>query len=178
MSRIAKQPIVLPDKVSAIYDRGTLTIKGPLGELTRDFRDDIKIEVSDKDIKVSKTHDTVLTRALVGTYASHIKNMVEGVAKGFEKKLLIEGVGYRYNVSGANVNMDLGFSHPVAVPIPAGIKVVVEKNQMTISGIDKNLVGEFAARIRAYKVTEPYKGKGIRYSDEIIRRKQGKKSVA
>jgi len=176
MSRIAKQPIALPEKVSATLDGLTLTVKGPLGELSRDFRDNIKIEVDEKEIKVSKSHDTVLTRALVGTYASHIKNMIEGVSKGFEKKLIIEGVGYRYNINGTNVNMDLGFSHPVVVPIPEGVKVIVEKNVMTISGLNKELVGEFAAKIRAYKETEPYKGKGIRYSDEVIRRKQGKRS--
>lgn len=178
MSRIAKQPIALPDKVTALYDRGTLTVKGPLGELSRDFRDNIKIEVGEKEIKVEKTHDTILTKALVGTYASHVRNMIEGVNKGYEKKLIIEGVGYRYNVSGNNVVLDIGLSHDVLVPIPEGVKVVVEKNQMTITGINKEVVGEFAAKIRAYKKTEPYKGKGIRYVGEVIRRKQGKKSVA
>jgi large subunit ribosomal protein L6 len=104
--------------------------------------------------------------------------MIEGVTKGFEKKLIVEGVGYKYVVNGNEVRLDIGFSHPVMVPIPDGIKVVTEKSNMTITGIDKELVGEFAAKIRSLKKVEPYKGKGIRYIDEVVRRKQGKKASA
>lgn len=178
MSRIAKQPIVLPSGVTAIFESGKLSVNGSLGALSRDFRDDVKIEITPEGIVVAPSHKSILANALSGTYASHIRNMVEGVTKGFEKKLLIEGVGLRYAVNGDKIKLDLGFSHPVEIVIPAGLKVAVEKSQMTISGIDKELVGGFSAKIRSLKRTEPYKGKGIRYSDEIIRRKQGKKAGA
>lgn len=178
MSRIAKQPIVLPAGVTVNLDKGELIVKGPQGELKRRFRNDVKITVADEGVVVAPAHGSILANALSGTYASHIRNMVEGVTKGFEKKLLIEGVGYRYAVNGDKVKLDLGFSHPVEVLIPSGLKVTVEKSQMTITGFDKELVGGFSAKIRALKKTEPYKGKGIRYHDEVIRRKQGKKAGA
>lgn len=178
MSRIAKQPIPVPAGVTANIEAGELVVKGPLGELKRRFRDDVKIELTAEGIVVAPAHGSILANALSGTYASHIRNMVEGVTKGYEKKLLIEGVGYRYAVNGDKVKLDLGFSHPVEVAIPAGVKVVVEKSQMTITGFDKEVVGGFAAKIRSLKRVEPYKGKGIRYIDEVVRRKQGKKAGA
>lgn len=178
MSRIAKQPIPVPAGVTANIEAGELVVKGPLGELKRRFRDDVKIELTAEGIVVAPAHGSILANALSGTYASHIRNMVEGVTKGYEKKLLIEGVGYRYAVNGDKVKLDLGFSHPVEVAIPAGVKVVVEKSQMTIAGFDKEVVGGFAAKIRSLKRVEPYKGKGIRYIDEVVRRKQGKKAGA
>lgn len=178
MSRIAKQPITLPIGVTASFEAGELTIKGPLGALSRRFRADVKIIVTEKEVVVAPAHGSILANALSGTYASHIRNMIEGVTKGFEKKLLIEGVGYRYAVTGDKIRLDIGFSHPVEILIPVGLKVAVEKNQMTINGFDKELVGGFSAKIRALKKTEPYKGKGIRYHDEIVRRKQGKKAGA
>jgi len=155
-----------------------LKVRGPQGELSRQIKDDVKIIVTGEEVKVEPSHKSIFANALSGTYASHLRNMIEGVTKGFEKKLLIEGVGYRYAVAGDNVKLDLGFSHPVEVPIPANLKVVVEKNAMTITGHDKELVGQFTAKIRSLKKAEPYKGKGIRYSDEIVRRKQGKKAGA
>lgn len=178
MSRIAKQPIVLPTGVTANFNAGEFSVKGSLGELSRRFRDDVKISLAPEGVIIAPAHGSILANALSGTYASHIRNMIEGVTKGFEKKLLIEGVGYRYAATGDKIKLDLGFSHPVEVSVPVGLKVVTEKNQMTITGIDKELVGGFSAKIRALKKTEPYKGKGIRYHDEVIRRKQGKKAGA
>lgn len=178
MSRIGKQPIIIPDKVEVKFNAGLLSVKGPLGSLERKFSDRIAIKLGAKEITLEPVHLDIDSRALWGTYGSHIKNMVEGVTKGYTKKLLIEGVGFKYAVVGTQVVLDLGFSHQVKVNIPAGIKVVVEKNAMTITGIDKELVGQFTALIRSYKVTEPYKGKGIRYEGEFILRKQGKKATA
>lgn len=178
MSRIGKQIITIPEKTTVTLDNGTLTVKGPLGELKRDFLPEVEIIVSGSEITLKITKNTKFCRSLWGTYASHIKNMVEGVNKGYEKKLIVEGVGYKYNVVGQEVVLDLGFSHQVKIGIPAGLKVVTEKNQMTVTGFNKELVGSFAAKIRSLKVTEPYKGKGIRYANEVVLRKQGKKTTA
>lgn len=178
MSRIAKQPIALPVGVTVVVSGDEFKVKGPQGELVKHFKNDVKIVATDKEVQVTPAHKSITADALSGTYASHLKNMIEGVTKGFEKKLMIEGVGYRYAVNGNNVKLDIGFSHSVEVPIPAGIKVVVEKGLMTITGIDKEVVGEFTAKIRSTKKAEPYKGKGIRYIDEVVRRKQGKKASA
>ncbi|HRZ30578.1 MAG TPA: 50S ribosomal protein L6 [Candidatus Paceibacterota bacterium] len=178
MSRIAKQPITLPAGVTVVLDRDELKVKGPLGELTKKVSTEVDIAIEGVEVKVSPSHKSITANAMSGTFASHLKNMIEGVTKGFEKKLIIEGVGYRYAVNGNEVKLDIGFSHPVIVPIPAGLKVVTEKNNMTVSGIDKEEVGQFAAKIRSLKKAEPYKGKGIRYIDEVVRRKQGKKASA
>lgn len=176
MSRIAKQPIAIPAGVTVEVASGVIKVKGPQGELSRDFRADVKIELVDNHVQVSPAHKSILAEALTGTYASHIKNMLVGVTKGFEKRLIIEGVGYRYALNGDKIKLDLGFSHPVEVAIPSGLKVVIEKNLMTITGFDKEVVGSFSAKIRSLKSVEPYKGKGIRYVDEFVRRKQGKKA--
>lgn len=157
---------------------GVLTIKGPLGTLSREFKSDIEIVCADGVVTFTPKRNDVDTKALWGTYASHVGNMVEGVSKGYEKKLIIEGVGYRAALSGAKLTLNLGFSHPVDMPIPEGLKVAVDKNVLTITGIDKELVGAFASQIRALRKPEPYKGKGIRYDGEIIRRKEGKKVVS
>lgn len=178
MSRVGKKIIVIPEKVEVKKDGRLLTVKGPLGTLTREFKDDITININDKEITLAPVINTVFSRALWGTYGSHIQNMIEGVTKGYEKKLTIEGVGFKVNVQGSKFVLDIGLSHSVEVPIPDGIKAVTEKNNFTISGIDKEKVGEFSAKIRAYKKTEPYKGKGIRYVGEKVRRKQGKKTVS
>jgi large subunit ribosomal protein L6 len=157
-----------------------LTAKGPLGTLSRVLPDVIKVTIENGEVTLRPDHgeNNVAIRSLWGTIASHLINMIEGVTKGYTKKLIIEGVGYRAAVAGTNVALSLGLSHPVSLPIPAGIKVVVEKNLVTITGFDKELVGQFAATFRGYKVPEPYKGKGIRYEGEIIRRKEGKKVVS
>lgn len=177
MSRIGKQPISLPAAVDATLAGRTLSVKGPLGTVTRELVDDVTVTVADKTITLAPAHNSLFARALWGTYGSHIHNMIEGVTKGFEKKLIIEGIGYKIGVQGNKVVMELGFSHPIELSIPAGVKVTVEKNVTTVSGFDKEAVGQFAATIRSYKVTEPYKGKGIRYEGEVIRRKQGKKNI-
>ncbi len=178
MSRIGKKGIVFTDKTEITLVDGLLTVKGPKGTLQRSFvKGDIEIAIEDKHVNLSLKKDTKETRALWGTYASHIKNMVHGVNEGFEKKLILEGVGYKSQVTGNILNLALGFSHPVNVDIPEGLSVKAEKNLITMSSIDKELVGSFAAKIRAMKKPEPYKGKGFRYHDEVIRRKQGKKSV-
>ncbi len=178
MSRLSKQPIAIPAGVEATKNETLVSVKGPKGELSRSFKDDvIKLTIENGTIAVEKHVDTVFSRALVGTYASHIKNMIHGVTEGFEKKLIVEGVGFRSEVKGNNLEMALGFSHPVIMEIPEGISVTAEKNVITVSGIDKERTMQFAAQIRAKKKPEPYKGKGIRYEGEIIRRKQGKKSA-
>ena len=178
MSRVGKKIIIIPEKVEVKKDGRLLTVKGLLGTLEREFKDDITVTIRDQEITLAPVTNTVFSRALWGTYGSHIQNMIEGVTKGYEKKLTIEGVGFKVNVSGDKFVLDIGLSHSVEVPIPEGIKAVTEKNNFTISGIDKEKVGEFSAKIRAYKKTEPYKGKGIRYIGEKIRRKQGKKTVS
>src|SRR3989344_267737 len=177
MSRLGKRPIPIPEKTEVGVTNGLVTVKGPLGELARVFRPEIKIEVKDREIHLSPVKETIFFKALWGTYASHLKNMVDGVNKLYEKKLVIEGIGFRAQVSGKKIVLNVGFSHPVDVEIPEGITVSVEKNIISITGINKELVSQFAASIRAIKEPEPYKGKGIRYGDEIIRRKQGKKAA-
>lgn len=177
MSRIARTPIEIPEKTEVALHAGDLSVKGPKGEQKRNFKSIIDIKVDDKEISLTPTRKDKFTRSLWGTYASHIKNMITGVTEGFEKKLIIEGVGYKAAVQGNEVVLNVGFSHPVHLTIPEGIEVLVEKNVITVKGIDKELVGRFTAQIRATKKPEPYKGKGIRYEGEIIRRKQGKKAV-
>ena len=145
--------------------------------MERSFRLDISIVIDGKNVTLSVPKENKQTKALWGTYASHINNMIKGVNDGFEKKLILEGVGFKSQVSGNKLVLALGFSHPVEVIIPEGLSVKAEKNLLTILGIDKELVGSFSAKVRALKKPEPYKGKGFRYFDEIIRRKQGKKSV-
>jgi large subunit ribosomal protein L6 len=177
MSRIGKKGITIPEKTEVSVNSGTVSVKGPKGSLERNFRPDICIVVEGKQVSLSPVKENKQMKALWGTYASHIKNMVRGVNEGFEKRLILEGVGYKSQVNGNKLVLALGFSHPVEVEIPAGLNVKAEKNLLTISGIDKELVGSFCAKVRALKKPEPYKGKGFRYHDEIIRRKQGKKSV-
>lgn len=181
MSRVGKQIVTIPEKTTVSLVDGVVSVKGPLGELSKEVRDTIAISIGEKEVtfalKNPNTRDK-MERALWGTYASHVKNMVGGVNKPFEKKLILEGIGYRAEVSGKDMVFALGLSHPVRMAIPEGIKVVVEKGNITISGIDKEAVGQFAATVRALKPPEPYKGKGMRYEGEVIRRKQGKKSTA
>ena len=177
MSRIAKKPIAIPAKTEVSYSSGVLTVKGPLGEIKKSFNSDISIKVENNEITLTPTRQSLDVLALWGTYASHIRNMLEGVNKAFEKKLIVEGIGFKSDIKGKEIHLALGFSHPVVRPIPEGLKVTAEKNVITVSGIDSEAVGQFTAKIRALKKPEPYKGKGIRYSDEVIRRKQGKKSV-
>jgi len=177
MSRIGKKGITLPEKTEIKISDGLISVKGPLGELSRPLHPVIEVKVEGNAVTLMPKKETLESRALWGTYASHIANMVSGVNKPFEKKLVLEGIGYKSEVRGDKMVFALGFSHPVEVAIPAGLKVTAEKNVITVSGSDKELVGSFAANIRALKKPEPYKGKGMRYHDEVIARKQGKKSA-
>lgn len=177
MSRLGKQPVVLPDGVEATYIDGMMTIKGPKGSLSRHFKSDVVIKMEDKTIDLEPAKNSDVAKALWGTYASHIRNMVTGVTEGFTKVLELEGVGYRAEVKGSDISLNVGFSHPVLLPIPEGVKAEVEKSVIRLSGIDKEIVGQFASDIRGIKKPEPYKGKGIRYQGEYVIRKQGKKAV-
>jgi large subunit ribosomal protein L6 len=177
MSRIGKNPIAILPKTEVTVKDLTVTVKGPLGVLTRTFAKGVSVAVEGNEVIVAKTEDSIFTRALWGTVASHIRNMVSGVNQMFVKKLIVEGVGFKSAISGKNIVLNLGFSHPVNIEIPAGLTVTAEKNVITISGIDKEVVGSFAALIRAKKKPEPYKGKGIHYEDEVVKRKEGKKTA-
>ena len=177
MSRLAKRPIAVPPATEITVSGGEVRVKGPKGTLVRPGNRLIAIEVGKDGVQVSTKSETIEARAALGTYASHVRNMFEGVTKGFTKKLLVEGVGYKWDVKGKTLNLALGFSHPVTMEIPEGLTVVADKGTLTITGFDKELVGQFAANVRAHKKPEPYKGKGIRYEGEVIRRKQGKKAA-
>ena len=178
MSRIGKQIVIVPAGTEVKLSGVTFSAKGPKGTLTRDFPGNVTIHINGNEITF--TPNKIGNRdinALWGTYASHVKNMIIGVNEGYSKKLILEGVGFKSEVVGNSLNLALGFSHPVKITIPAGITVTAEKNNITVSGIDKELVGSFTAQVRANKKPEPYKGKGFHYSDEVIRRKQGKKAA-
>ncbi|MFA6272812.1 MAG: 50S ribosomal protein L6 [Patescibacteria group bacterium] len=177
MSRIGKQEILIPAGVKVSQNDSVLTVVGPKGTLTKNFRDDITITIGDKAINLNIKRNDKFSKSLWGTYASHIKNMIAGVQTPYSKKLILEGVGFKSEVKGKEFHFALGFSHPVIVKIPDTITATADKNNITITGADKELVGSFTASIRALKKPEPYKGKGMRYSDEVIRRKQGKKTV-
>jgi len=183
MSRIGKQPIAIPDKVDVKLEDNSLVIKGPKGELKRDLPRHVKIEVIEeggaRSIKVTvQNSQDKEQNAIWGTLRSIIAGMVHGVSEGFEKKLEVVGVGYKAAVSGNTLNLDVGYSHSVPFEIPEGIEVKVEKNIITIAGINKELVGQVAANIRKTRKPEPYKGKGIKYVDEVVRRKAGKAAKA
>jgi large subunit ribosomal protein L6 len=177
MSRIGKQEILIPAGVKVVKNGDTLTVTGSKGTLTRSFKDNVDINITDNSITLNTKRNDKFSKSLWGTYASHIKNMIEGVEKPYQKKLVLEGVGFKSEMKGKDLHFALGFSHPVVVQVPEGLSATVEKNVITITGIDKELVGNFTASVRALKKPEPYKGKGMRYEDEVIRRKQGKKTV-
>ena len=181
MSRVGKQAIAIPAGVTVIAvigDSGTtVTVKGPRGELQRLFRSNIVITVGEDKVTLAPKNPET-EGALWGTYASHIKNMVAGVVSGFTKQLAIEGIGYKGNVAGQTLTLNVGFSHPVMITAPAEVEITLEKNILTVSGPSKEAVGQFAASVRAIKPPDPYKEKGIRYSDEKITRKPGKKVVS
>jgi len=178
MSRIGKQTVIIPAGTEVTLAGTTLTVKGPKGNLVRNFPGLVTIHITGNEITFTpnKVGDRTVN-ALWGTYASHVKNMVLGVNEGYSKKLVLEGVGFKSEVAGTSLNLALGFSHPVKIAIPAGLTVTAEKNNITVSGIDKELVGSFTASVRSMKKPEPYKGKGFHYNDEVIRRKQGKKAA-
>ena len=175
MSRIGRKPINIPNGVNVKLDKNKIIVEGPKGKLERDIHPKITVAIEGDQIVVKRADDTKLSKSLHGLFRSLINNMVEGVSKGFEKRLEIVGVGYRAQLKGKKLDLSLGYSHPVEVEPPAGIEFVVENPQkIVVKGIDKQLVGQVAANIRKLRKPEPYKGKGIRYEGEYILRKAGK----
>lgn len=177
MSRLAKKPIPIPEKVEVSIHPPVVSVSGPLGKLERNLGPLVSVKEENRSITITKVSSAREARAMLGTAAAHIKNMLAGVRQPFLKKLVVEGIGFKSEVRGKDLALSLGFSHPVTLPIPEGLSVKAEKNVITVSGSDRELVGQFAAVIRDQKKPEPYKGKGIRYDGEVIRRKQGKKTV-
>jgi large subunit ribosomal protein L6 len=177
MSRIGKKPIPVPDSVTVSLGPGRVTVNGPKGELAQDFSPAIEIVEEDGNLVVKRPTDRGEHRALHGLTRSLVANMVEGVTDGFERRLEIQGVGYRARLQGKALELSVGYSHPVSIPAPDGIEFEVPTpTEVIVRGIDKQLVGETAARIRRVRPPEPYKGKGIRYAGEHVRRKVGKRA--
>jgi large subunit ribosomal protein L6 len=177
MSRIGRKPIPIPDGVDVAVEPGRVSVKGPKGELAEKVSNDMTVSLDDGVVTVARPTDRGEHRALHGLTRSLVANMVEGVTAGFERRLEIQGVGYRARLSGRNLELSVGYSHPVSVDAPDGIEFEVpQPTQIIVRGIDKQLVGEMAARIRRVRPPEPYKGKGIRYAGEQVRRKVGKRA--
>jgi large subunit ribosomal protein L6 len=178
MSRIGKKPIQIPEGVKINVDGKKIIVEGPKGKLEKEIRPEIGIEIKEGEIFLFPKIKSKITKSLWGTFRALISNMIEGVERGYQKKLEIEGLGYRAEIRGEDLILQVGYSHPIKISPPKGIKISVEKNIITVSGIDKEMVGQVAAKIRQVKVAEPYKGKGIKYLGEKIRRKVGKKVAA
>jgi large subunit ribosomal protein L6 len=174
MSRIGKMPIPIPKDVKADLKDDLLTVKGPKGLLTRQIHSKVNIKIDDNRIEVSVNDETKESKSFHGLFRALISNMVTGVSKGFERVLDVVGVGYRAELSGRTATFHLGYSHPIVYELPEGIDAKIEKTRITLSGIDKEVLGRTAAEIRGFRKPEPYKGKGIRYADEMIKRKAGK----
>lgn len=175
MSRIGKRPIPIPAKVTVTIDGQTVSVKGPKGELSRTLPPEVVVEQDGETISVNRRNDSRAARERHGLCRTLVANMVEGVSQGFQKRLEIQGVGYRAQLQGSSLNLSLGFSHPVKFDPPTGINFAVENNtNVIVTGIDKEIVGNIAASIRATRPPEPYKGKGVRYAGEQVRRKAGK----
>jgi large subunit ribosomal protein L6 len=176
MSRVAKNPVVLPKGVEATLSATEISIKGPLGTLIRPLSKAVTIERDGEALVCKAVQGAANARAMSGTMRALVNNMVQGVSKGFERKLLLVGVGYRAQAQGDKLNLSLGFSHPVVHQMPAGVKVETPtQTEVLIKGVDKQLVGQVAAEVRAYRQPEPYKGKGVRYADEVVSLKETKK---
>lgn len=176
MSRVGKNPIVLPKGVEVAVGAELITVKGPLGTLSFKANPAVKVAVAGESLQCSAVDGVENSAALWGTVRANLNNMVNGVSKGFEKKLTLVGVGYRAQAQGDTLNLSLGFSHPVAHKMPAGVKVEAPtQTEIVIKGVDKQLVGQVAAEVRAYRPPEPYKGKGVRYADEVVILKETKK---
>ena len=180
MSRIGRMPVVIPKGVEVRSDAGQVRVKGPKGELVSAIPEGLTVAIADGEVRISRGSDEPRSRAIHGLLRSLVANNVEGVTKGFVKDLEISGVGYKAEVRGKSVVFSLGYSHPVDFPIPEGIAIAIDAKagKMTVSGADKQKVGQTAAEIRKLRVPDPYKAKGIKYSDEVIRRKVGKKAGA
>ncbi|WP_068082341.1 50S ribosomal protein L6 [Polycladidibacter stylochi] len=176
MSRIGKKPVPVPSGVTATINGQEVVVKGPKGELSFVAHDAVQVEMTDDGIRVDPRNQTKLSRSMWGMCRTMIANLITGVTAGFEKKLLVTGVGYRAQVQGSTLNLALGFSHDVKFDIPQGVQIACPKpTEIVINGINKQQIGQVAANIREYRPPEPYKGKGIRYADEYIIRKEGKK---
>ena len=176
MSRIGKRPVAVPSGVTATVDGQTVKMKGPKGQLQFIVHDDVEVKFENGEVKVAPRVKTNRAQAMYGTARAQVANLVAGVTKGFEKKLEITGVGYRAALQGKNLQLALGYSHDVVYPIPEGIAITVPKpTEIVIVGSDSQRVGQVAAEIRSYRPPEPYKGKGVRYAGEYVRRKEGKK---
>ncbi len=178
MSRLGKKPIIIPQGVTIEIVGKKITVKGSRGTLNFAYHNGVKIEANAEKIKITKIGKTKDAPAIWGTTARILENMIKGVTDGFQKQLELNGVGYRMSLQGKKIVLALGFSHPVEMQIPEGIEVKIEDNIMTISGIDKQRVGQFAVNIRRLRPVEPYKGKGFKYAGEAVRRKEGKKAAA
>ncbi len=178
MSRLGKKEILIPAGTEVTVAPGEVTVKGKAGILKRALHPAVTITVEGTAIKVNPANSSRLAKALWGTYAAHMRNMIAGATTPFVKKLQVEGIGYRAELAGKQLKLAVGFSHPVLVTIPEGLTVAVDKNIITVTGADKEQLGEFAASVRAIKKPEPYKGKGIRYEGEVVRMKAGKKAAA
>ena len=175
MSRVGKKPIGLPEGVEVKINKGTVEVTGPKGNLSGEVNLDSKLDIKDGQLTVSRPNDSKYYKSLHGLYRSLLNNMIEGVTNGFEKKLEIVGVGYKAEMSKGRLNLQLGYSHSIVFLPPEGVEVVVaDPTNISVRGIDKHLVGQVAAKIRSFRPPEPYKGKGIKYIDEYIRRKAGK----
>lgn len=175
MSRIGKVPVSIPDKVKIAVNDGTVLVEGPKGKVTKSFSDVVKITVADKKVTIAPVEETRFARAMYGTARSVIAGMVKGVTEGFAKELEIQGVGFKANLKGKQLDLALGYSHPILFDIPEGIKITVtDQTKLKVEGCDKQLVGAVTANIRAYYPPEPYKGKGVRIVGERVRRKEGK----
>ncbi len=178
MSRIGSRILTIPEKVNVIVENSIVKVTGPKGELSLPLTNDVVVKVEDKNIMVEKKNDSDKSNAMQGTINSLILNMIEGVVNGYSKTLEMFGVGYRFQVQGNTLVISIGFSHLVKMPIPKGLQVEALSNtEIVIKGISKEMVGEFAAVVRKVRKPEPYKGKGIRYKDEHVRRKEGKKAA-
>ena len=176
MSRIGNRVLAIPENVTVTVDNNIVTVKGPKGELSTEVNKNVTVTVKDNEVVVERKNDNF--KAFHGTENANIKNMIVGVTEGYSKGLEAVGVGYRFNVAGNKVTVNAGYSHPVIVEVPAGLTVEgISNTEIVVKGIDKCLVGEFAANIRKIRKPEPYKGKGIRYKDEVVRRKEGKKAA-
>ncbi len=178
MSRIGNRKIVVPAGVTVTNENNIVTVKGPKGELSLELVKGIEITQEENTLTVTRPNDEKATKAMHGTTNANIQNMIKGVTDGFQKGLEIIGVGYRFNVKGTTLVVNAGYSHPVEMTVPTGLTVEqVSNTEITVKGIDKVLVGKFAADVRSVREPEPYKGKGIRYKDEYVRRKEGKKAA-
>jgi large subunit ribosomal protein L6 len=176
MSRVAKNPVVIPAKVEVALTAGSIDVSGPLGKVSHFLTSDVTLTREGDSIQVAAANASQQSRAMSGTMRALIANMVQGVSQGFTRKLTLVGVGYKAQAQGAALNLDLGYSHPISHKMPAGITVETPtQTEIVIKGVDKQVVGQVAAQIRAYRKPEPYKGKGVRYSDEVVTIKETKK---